>query len=301
MFHRQKNECKIRGFRHHHLCWRLFLAMRIFLLVVASLLLETSMALAEETGFALRPGNGRFFALPLELDLDSGASNGDAAIFRLMPLYSFPVSDNWKLVNLNLITIADAPGGRPGQPGNPDPESGDRVLGIGDLIHASFATPKSSGNLIWGVGAMLSIPIASKPQLGSGKWSAGPAARISYKTGPWSLGAFGGQQWSFAGDDERNDISQLMIRAVIRRQLPNDWFFVSAPIITANWNASHDQRWLVPLGGGFGKRFHLARYPWAWSTQGYYNVIKPDGAPNWAIRFAFVVALPLSDHSAAQN
>jgi hypothetical protein len=275
--------------------------MRIFLFITAAMMLQAHIIFADESDPDSQAGDGRFFALPVELDLDSGASNGDAAIFRLMPLYSFPVSEKWKLVNLNLITIADAPGGRPGQPGNPNPESGDRVLGIGDLIHASFATPKKSGNLIWGVGAMISIPTASKSQLGSGKWSGGPAARIAYKTGQWSLGAFGGQLWSFAGDDQRNDISQLMVRAVIRRQLPNNWHFVSAPIITANWNASHDQRWLVPLGGGFGKRFSLAKYPWAWSVQGYYNVIKPDGAPNWAIRFAFVVALPLSDHSALPN
>lgn len=276
--------------------------MRILLLLTVSILLQAPDILAEESDSGpLTNADGRFFALPVELDLDSGASNGDAAIFRLMPLYSFPVSDKWKLINLNLVTIADAPGGRPGQPGNPNPEPGGRVLGFGDLIHASFATPKMSGNLIWGLGAMLSIPIASKSQLGSGKWSGGPAARITYKTGQWSLGAFGGQLWSFAGDEQRSDISQLMVRAVIRRQLPNDWFFLSAPIITANWNAPHEQRWLVPLGGGFGKRFSLARYPWAWSMQGYYNVIKPDGAPNWAIRFAFVVALPLSDHSGMSN
>ena len=265
------------------------------------MVLQAPMLVAEEPDSGSLVEDGRFFALPVELDLDSGASNGDAAILRLMPLYSFPVSNKWKLVNLNLVTLADAPGGRPGQPGNPNPEPGDRVLGIGDLIHASFATPRKSGNLIWGAGAMISIPIASKSQLGSGKWSGGPAARIAYKTGQWRLGAFGGQQWSFAGDDQRNDVSQLMVRALIHRQLPNNWFFVSAPIITANWNATHDQRWLVPLGGGFGKRFKLNKYPWAWSMQGYYNVIKPDGAPNWAIRFAAVVALPLSEHLTVPN
>jgi len=147
----------------------------------------------------------KFFALPLEIDADSGASNGDATIMRIMPLYSFPLSKQWK------------------------------------------------------------------------------------------LGAFGGQQWSFAGDDERNDISQLMVRALVRRRLPNNWFFVSAPIITANWNAPSDQRWLVPLGGGVGKRFNIGRYTWATSVQGYYNVVKPDGAPNWAIRFAIIAALPFSD------
>jgi hypothetical protein len=275
--------------------------MRILLSIAASMVLQAPMLVAEEPDSGSLVEDGRFFALPVELDLDSGASNGDAAILRLMPLYSFPVSNKWKLVNLNLVTLADAPGGRPGQPGNPNPEPGDRVLGIGDLIHASFATPRKSGNLIWGAGAMISIPIASKSQLGSGKWSGGPAARIAYKTGQWRLGAFGGQQWSFAGDDQRNDVSQLMVRALIHRQLPNNWFFVSAPIITANWNATHDQRWLVPLGGGFGKRFKLNKYPWAWSMQGYYNVIKPDGAPNWAIRFAAVVALPLSEHLTVPN
>ena len=237
----------------------------------------------------------KFFALPLEIDADSGASNGDATIMRIMPLYSFPLSKQWKLVNLDLVTVADTPGGIPGQPGNPNPVPGDRVLGIGDLIHASFATPITSGNLIWGLGAMVSIPTATDLQLGSGKWSGGPAARIAYQSGPWNLGAFGGQQWSFAGDDQRNDISQLMVRALVRRRLPNNWFFVSAPIITANWNAPSNQRWLVPLGGGVGKQFNIGRYPWAASMQGYYNVIKPDGAPNWAIRFAIIAALPFSD------
>lgn len=234
-----------------------------------------------------------FFAFPFELDADSGASNGDATIFRMMPLYSFPLSTQWKLVNLNLVTIADTPGGIPGQPGNPDPVTGGRVLGMGDLIHASFATPIKSGNLIWGLGAMISVPTATDQRLGSGKWSGGPSARIAYQSGQWNLGAFGGQLWSFAGDDQRKDISQLMVRALIRRQLPNKWFFVSSPIITANWNAASDQRWLVPLGGGIGKRFSIGKYPWAASMQGYYNVIKPDGAPNWSVRLAMIAAIPL--------
>jgi len=265
------------------------------LLGAVVLILYAPKVLAQGSALVLDPMENLFFALPVEVDVDSGAANGDAIILRLMPLYSFPVNDAWKLVNLDLVTIADAPGGRPGQPGNPSPESGERVLGTGDLIHASFATPNETGNFVWGVGAMISIPIASEEQLGSGKWSAGPAARFAYKKGEWSFGAFGGQQWSFAGDDERKDVSQLMVRALIRRPLPDNWHFVSAPIITANWNASRGQRWLVPLGGGFGKQFRFGAYPWAWSAQAYYNVIKPDGAPNWAIRLAIVAAIPYAD------
>ena len=224
---------------------------------------------------------GRFFALPVEIDTDSGAANGDATILRIAPLYGLGSLGNFKVVHLDLITIADAPGDVPGRPGNHDSEPGERVLGLSDLVHASFFTPKTSGKGSWGFGGMLSIPIASDDRLGSGKWSAGPSFRVTYKSGPWNLGAFGGQIWSFAGADERNDVSQLIVRGAVRRQLSNSWHFVSSPIITANWNAA-GQKWLVPLGGGFGNVFKVKSKPWALSLQGYYNVIKPDGAPNWS-------------------
>ena len=250
--------------------------------------------LAQESNSNAQASAASFFALPVELDADSGANNGDATILRIMPLYTLPTREDWKIMHLDLLTIADAPGGVPGRPGNPNPTPGNRVFGIGDLLHASFFTPASSGNLVWGLGGMLSIPIASDSKLGSGKWSAGPAFRITYRSRLWNFGAFGGQMWSFAGDDWRNDVSQLLIRGAIRRQLPNDWFFVSAPIITANWNAS-GQKWLVPLGGGFGKVFDIDSKPWAVSFQGYYNVIKPDGAPNWAVRLSVIAAIQFGE------
>ncbi|VUX55797.1 conserved protein of unknown function [uncultured Woeseiaceae bacterium] len=248
--------------------------------------------LAQDLDTAAQTEESRFFALPVELDADSGASNGDATILRIAPLYGLGSLYKMRIVHINLITIADAPGGVPGRPGNPNPEPGDRVFGLGDLVHASFLTANTSGNFSWGAGGMLSIPIATDDKLGSGKWSVGPSFRVAYKSGPWNVGAFGGQIWSIAGDDERNDVSQLIVRGAIRRQLPNDWYFVSAPIITANWNAA-GEKWLVPLGGGLGKVFSIDSNPWALSIQGYYNVIKPVGAPNWSVRFSVIAAIPL--------
>jgi hypothetical protein len=267
------------------------LLLRIFLSCAAGIFLHTPNIFAEEADSASPTEVGRFFALPVELGADSGASNGDATILRIAPLYGLGSLNNLKIVHIDLLTIADAPGGVPGRPGNPNPQPGERVFGIGDLVHASFFTPESSGKLVWGLGGMLSVPIATDSSLGSGKWSAGPSFRFNYRSGPWTVGAFGGQIWSFAGDNERNDVSQLIVRGAIRRQLPNDWYFVSAPIITANWNAS-GQKWLVPLGGGFGKVLRVNSAPWALSLQGYYNVIKPDGAPNWSARLSLIAPIP---------
>ena len=263
---------------------------RIICLLAGALVFHASDLLAEETDSDSTFGTDGFFALPVELEVDSGATNGDATLLRISPLYGSPSANNWKIIHLDLLSFADAPGGVPGQPGNPDPVPGEKVLGLGDLTHASFFTPPSSGKLIWGYGAMLSIPIATDSNLGSGKWSAGPAFRIAYRSGPWNIGLFGGQIWSFAGSRNRGDISQLIVRGAIRRELPNDWYFVSAPIITANWKAE-DQRWKVPLGGGVGKVFRPKSNPWALSLQGYYNVIKPDGAPKWSVRLAVIAPL----------
>ena len=232
-----------------------------------------------------------FFALPVELDMDSGAANGDATILRIMPLFTFPVFERWKLVNLTILTMADAPSGTPAFPGG---SSSEHTAGLSDLLHASFVTPASSGKFIWGVGAMLSLPTATDESLGSDKWSIGPAVRLTYRTERWNFGMIAGQRWSIAGSGNREDVSQLLVRGVIRRQLPNDWYFVSAPLIVANWG-SPDQDWQVPVGGGLGRKFTLRKHPWAWSVQGYYNVIKPDTAPDWVIRFAVIAAIPFGE------
>jgi len=233
----------------------------------------------------------RYFALPLELDFDSGAANGDATILRLQALYTFPVRPDWKLVHLTILTLADAPSGTPAFPGTP---GSDNNSGISDLLHTSFYTPVVTGNTVWGWGAIATLPTATASGLGSGKWTAGPAVRVTHRVGNWNLGAVAGQRWSFAGSDNKNDVSQTMIRGAIRRQLGDGWYLVSAPIITANWKAA-GEKWLVPVGGGIGRRFQMNGHPWAFSVQGYYNAIRPDAAPDWIVRLALVSAIPLGN------
>lgn len=235
----------------------------------------------------------RDFTFPIEIDFDHGAANGNATIMRLMPLASFPMGERWRLINLTLAIVADAPGGVPGRPGNPEAVPGPKVFGLGDLTNAVFFTPPARGTkLVWGFGPALTLPTATSEQLGSGKWSAGPAFRVAYRPGPWNLGAVAVNLKTFAGADDRFDVHQLMIRGLVRRRLKNPWYFSFNPIITANWNASADQRWVVPLGGGIGRTFTAGSQSVAVSVHAYANVIKPDGAPDGLIRIGFIVPMP---------
>lgn len=195
----------------------------------------------------------RVWVLPLEVDSDFGADNGNAIMARAIPVNSLLVREDWKLINLAMITIADAPGGRPGAPGNPDSVAGPKTFGLGDLTEAVLFTWNTKGKLMLGAGAAFNLPIATDETLGSGKWQAGPAIRVAYQALNWRFGLLATNRWSFAGDSDRADVNQLLLRTVIRRELRNRWFFISDPIITANWNAASGQKWLVPLGGGFGR------------------------------------------------
>lgn len=261
-------------------------------IIVAVVTLASALP-AQEQPSAVRRAPPRSFALPFEFEHDFGATNGEATFIRFVPLYSLPLGATWRLVNLDLVTFADAPGGVPGQPGNPNPAEGERAFGLGDLIHASFLTPESTGALIWGAGVMLSLPTATAEVLGSGKWAAGPALRLTWRKGPWNLGAVAGQRWSFAGDRDRTDINALMVRGTFRRRLGDDWYLVSAPIVTANWDAPTSERWLIPLGGGIGTGFDVGVHRWAASLQAYWNAIRPAAAPDWSIRLQIVAAVPI--------
>ena len=125
----------------------------------------------------------RVFLLPFEIESDFGADNGDAIIGRVIPVNSIVVREDWKLFNVAMVTIADAPGGRPGVPGNPEPIPGPKVFGLGDLTNAVFYTRTTSEGLMWGVGVAVGIPIATDDLLGSGKWQAGPAVRLGHQVG----------------------------------------------------------------------------------------------------------------------
>ena len=262
-------------------------------ILLLTLLTAAGTVRAETSGGDIGGNGERYFVLPTEIETDRGAANGDATLLRLMPAYNWKINPDWQIVNLDLVLLADAPGGVPGWPGNPEPIPGDRTTGLSDWIHASFFNQLKEGGLVVGAGFITGFPTATDPALGSGKWTLGPALRAVWRSDTWTIGGFGGQRWSFAGKSNRADISQLMIRATIRRRLPGKWYFVSAPLITANWNAESGNRWLVPLGGGFGRAFRIGRTDWAPSLQFYSNVIRPDGAPDWSVRLSLIAAIPL--------
>jgi hypothetical protein len=136
------------------------------------------------------------------------------------------------------------------------------------------------------------MPTASDDQLGSGKWSAGITA-VALTQPKWgSMGILGRHLWSFAGDSDRADVNQSLIEPFVNYNLDKGWFLISDIIITANWEAPSNQTWTVPLGGGVGRIYKIGNQAVNNRIEVYYNVEKPDSAPDWTWSFTFQFLFP---------
>ena len=171
-----------------------------------------------------------------------------------------------------------------------DEESGLDTWGLSDMQFTAFYAPPSDG-LMWGVGAVVEVPTGGEKR-GSQKWSLGPSVVALYQPGDWTYGALVNNVWSVAGESGRQDVNKGLVNLFLVRQLGGGWYVNSAPIITVNWEAESDERWIVPLGAGAGKVAMFGKLPVNTQVGAYFNVVKPDFGPDWQLRVQVQVFLP---------
>ena len=125
------------------------------------------------------------------------------------------------------------------------------VFGLGDIQQSLFFSPAKPGKLIWGVGPIFQFPRATDDLLGQGKWGAGPTAVALTVHGPWVLGAPSTTCGHSRSD--RRDVNQMLLQPFVNYNLPDAWYVVTAPIITADWEANSDDRWTVPISAAWAR------------------------------------------------
>ena len=131
---------------------------------------------------------------------------------------------------------------------------------------------------------VIQFPSATDDSLGTGKWSAGPGFVALSIQGPWVFGALINNIWSFAGDDDREDVNLMLLQPFVNFNFRSGWYINSSPILTANWEADSDNTWTIPLGGGIGKIFNIGKQPVNAQLTSYYNVEHPYQGPEWQLR-----------------
>jgi hypothetical protein len=265
-------------------------------LLAAALLPITSPALAQDQADLAKAAQNpvaAMISLPFQNNTLFGVGPDDdvANVLNIQPVIPFRVGD-WNIINRTIVPVIYLPDVTAGLPELPEGISGGETFGLGHINQSVYFSPADSGPVIWGIGPSLTIPIATDEKIGTEKWSAGPAAVALAQPGPWVIGSLVRQLWSFAGDGDRQDVSQLLIQPFVNYNMEDDWYLVSSPIVTANWEADSDDIWTVPLGGGFGRIFRLGNQPINAQLQRFYKVEHPQFGPEWSLRFQFQFLFP---------
>jgi len=112
--------------------------------------------------------------------------------------------------------------------------------------------------------------------------------------GNWVVGSLFSNVWANSDESGRDDINLFSLQYFVNYNIPdgNGLYLVSAPIITANWEADSDDRWTIPFGGGVGKIFKVGRQPVNAQLAAYYNVEKPKFGPDWQLRVQIQLLFP---------
>ena len=145
--------------------------------------------------------------------------------------------------------------------------------------------PNKADGIIWGAGATFKFPTATDEVLGQDKWQAGPGAMLFYMGKPW-VGGLLYQHWSsFAGDSNREDISQTDLQYIIRRSIPGAMSIGMGPTISYDWKADSNNALTLPIGLGLTKTTRWGNRPYKLRIELHYSLIKPeDYGTEWNLR-----------------
>lgn len=262
------------------------------LLCAGALLLQAPLAATaqdhshEELAKKLSNPVASLISVPFQYNYDRGIGpkdDGHRHTLNLQPVIPFSISQDWNLISRTVLPLMDQHDIAPGV----DDESG-----LGDTVQSLFFSPKAptASGLIWGVGPVFLLPTATDDTLGAEKWGAGPTGVVLKQTGPWTVGALANHIWSFAGDDDREDVSATFIQPFLSYTTKDAWTYTLQAESTYDWKS---EQWNVPIGAFVAKVTKIGDQIVQFQAGPRYYAEHTDNGPKgWAFRFNVILLFP---------
>jgi Putative MetA-pathway of phenol degradation len=221
-------------------------------------------------------------SMPLQynIDFDIGSENGTKQYLNVQPVIPKSPNEHTNLITRVIMPVIyqDDVFGNSGT-----------QFGLGDTTPSFFFSPKQplGGKWIVGTGPVFLLPTATDELLGSEKWGAGPTALALQQTPDgWTFGALVNHIWSFAGDDDRSDVSTTFIQPFLAKQFPG------GRTLTVNLESSYDwegEHWNVPVNLVYSQVTKYGSQMLSWAGGVRYFAETPGEGPEWGLRLVLTL------------
>lgn len=225
-------------------------------------------------------------SVPFQLNYDDNFGSGDdGSLLRLniQPVIPVSLGDDWNLISRTILPIVNQ---------QDFPFAGYSEFGLSDTVQSFFFSPKAptAGGWIWGAGPVILLPTATDNFLGTEKWGIGPTAVALKQNGPWTFGGLANHIESFAGDDDRADVSATFLQPFVTYITPAQTTFAVNTEATYDWETS---KWSIPVNFNVNQ---LVRFGSQLAQVGggvRYWAASPDaGAEGWGVRLTVTLVFP---------
>ena len=217
-------------------------------------------------------------------DQDIGMNDqGSKMLLNVQPVVPFKVNDDWNLITRTIIPLVYQDDVFPGRGSQ---------SGLGDINMSLFFSPRkpTEGGITWGVGPVFLFPSATDSLLGGKKWAAGPGVVALTIRGNWTVGGLANHVWSFAGDNDRSDISNTFLQPFVAYTWPNAWTVSAQSEASYNWET---RDWSIPFNVAVSKLVFLGRLPVSLQAGvGYWMESPNAGAEGLRYRLQANIVLP---------
>jgi hypothetical protein len=221
-------------------------------------------------------------SVPIQNNWDFGIGPENALRYwaNIQPVIPFSLNDDLNLITRTIVPIIYAESPVAG---------GDNATGLGDILQSFFFSPKQPvGGWTVGVGPAFLYPSATDSALGGGKWGAGPTVVALQQKKGWTYGVLANHLWSFAGWGD-NNVSATFLQPFVSFTTKKQTTF------GLNTESSYDwmrRQWIVPLNLTVGQLVKIGKQRVQFVIGGRYYAEKPDGGPDWGLRFVAIFLFP---------
>ncbi len=262
--------------------------IKILSLLLASTLITNS-AFAElsndEINKMLNNPLASLISIPFQLNYSIGGGERDKDqnyTLNIQPIIPINLNADWNIISRTIFPLIEQ------QSNNLDGQK-DTTKGIGDTTQTFFVSPTKSKYFIWGVGGAFLLPTASEDRLGTEKWGAGPSAILIKQSDKWTFGVIANHIWSFAGNENRDNVNTTFIQPIIVRQLPGAYSLGFNTEYQYDWEHRVDS---LPLNFTAGKVVRFGKLPVNFTLGFRYFVDSRDDEPDYGFRFVTTFVLP---------